>query len=357
MSSDPAGTSAGPNLFVYVEDSPIQLLDTTGNDPEHCSFPVNDDFKYKIGAFHCLPTPIHKRKGRGGSSGNRGKAHQHRSDSSSGGKHGKQGGQKGGKEGGKEGGVEGGTGTKTPTTNITEQGAGDGPGGLGEPGDVGTGKLPGIGTEGEGTPTGTTKGKATDKPGDEGGKEGGKQGGSKDATGKKQGDKSEGKPGEQKDALDHLSELASFLDDPESLYNAKESGNKGKGTQMGNKHGILSGPIAQILAVIVVLGTLIWGLFKGFKDLFKKGWKRLFDKTEKKALPAVKKLLPPGSAGHVFDEADKIIIEGQMRLGKTQKQAEEYVLEMRKEFRGTVHVPEGPNSQGTTRIPPWMRKK
>ena len=65
MSCDPSGIKAGPNLYLYANDSPIDLFDTTGNDGEHCSFPVNDEYKNKIGAFHCMPTPTEETKGKG----------------------------------------------------------------------------------------------------------------------------------------------------------------------------------------------------------------------------------------------------------------------------------------------------
>ena len=49
-------------------------------------------------------------------------------------------------------------------------------------------------------------------------------------------------------------------------------------------------------------------------------------------------------------------MDGQIRLGKTRKEAEEYVLEMRREYSGkAAHVPEGPNAGGTK--PPGKRWK
>jgi RHS repeat-associated protein len=123
-SCDPSGIEAGTNLFLYANNSPVQLLDTSGNDSERCSFPVNDEYKYKIGTTHCLPVPLKKRKPKNRSSGNRGKQQ------GQGQGKGKGDGSTGGKPGGKVGGLDGGTATKTPTGSITEQGAGDGPGGV-----------------------------------------------------------------------------------------------------------------------------------------------------------------------------------------------------------------------------------
>jgi hypothetical protein len=69
-----------------------------------------------------------------------------------------------------------------------------------------------------------------------------------------------GESGEKKGAggksslLDDIAALSSLLADPESLHDAKESGNRGSGAQYGSKSGIITGWLAQVLAIGMVFG-------------------------------------------------------------------------------------------------------
>lgn len=130
---------------------------------------------------------------------------------------------------------------------------------------------------GAGSDTGSKAG------GDAGGKRGGKPGGK--LEGSTTGTRTEGdKSGEGSSALDDLAALAALISDPESLYEAQQSGNKGKGAQIGSKSGFLSGWFAQVLSIVLVFGGSIIKLFKKIGGLFKKGIERLVGRVERKAL-------------------------------------------------------------------------
>lgn len=160
-SCDPIGISAGPNLFLYVKNSPTLLVDKTGNDAEESpTFTIPEEVRQRLSIRQTTQTLA--LPGRGKSSR----------------KHGPK---------GTEGGVEGGTGTKTitgakPKTEKGEEsetGEESGEGGTGKEGGIGgaggpgkgggTGGGGGTGIEGG---TGKESGSETNPGGDNGGKQG-----------------------------------------------------------------------------------------------------------------------------------------------------------------------------------------
>jgi RHS repeat-associated protein len=201
ISCDPSGLKAGFNLYSYGASSPVVFLDTSGNEP--LTFPVNEDYQIKkyrgrpIGPTQTLPPPGVSQRKKASDGGKRGKS------------------TSSGREG-KEGGLEGGVGTaaskatKYATTKYIEEGAGEGPGGLGEPGDVGTGMDVGTGTSGTGSPTGTRTETRTRKGQASGGKEGGSKESSTDAG------NGDGTNPDDSSLLGDLAALASLIADPES---------------------------------------------------------------------------------------------------------------------------------------------
>src|SRR5262249_37958374 len=223
------GIKAGLNLFLYVNDSPIVLVDATGGEP--LCVPVNDQWMPKIGSTVCIPRPGPKKKA------TRDQGRRERPARS------------GGKRDGVEGGVEGGTATKTPTGRVTEAGAGDGLGGLGEPGDVGTETDVGTGTSGTGSPTGTGTGSKTTT-------------GTGTGTGRRT-ETGSGKEGESGSGVsqggsepDTVTALASMIIDPESLAEAAEAkGQSGDGSPAGSSFGFITGLPAKILTWIVAFGS------------------------------------------------------------------------------------------------------
>ena len=272
ISCDPSGLSGGLNLYSYAAGSPVLFLDTTGNKP--LTFPVNEEAQRKlwrgrpIGPTQTLSLPGRSKRGKNSGRSRKGKPTS-----------------KAGREG-KEGGLEGGTGTAASkateysTSKYIEEGAGNGPGGLGEPGDVGTGRDVGTGTSGTGTPTGT----GTETTTGGGRSPAGKQGGKKDDSKEGSPDPGEGKGKDPSSILDDLAALASLIADPESLYNAQQSGNTGKGAQIGSSFGFITGWLAQILVIAMVFGGKI---LKGLKALYgglKKGFGKLSGVIERKLL-------------------------------------------------------------------------
>jgi hypothetical protein len=203
----------------------------------------------------------------------------------------------------------------------------------GEEGPVGA-TAPGSERGDPATGTGTKSG------GETGGKEGGMPGGK--AGGSTTGKRTEGDigGGGESSALDDLAALASLISDPESLHEAQKSGNKGKGAQVGSKSGFLSGWFAQVLAILLVLGGPIKKLFSKIGGFFRNQFRRFFPTSTPKALPAGGGPRPPGG-GPVFDEMDELVIVGQMRLGKTRAEAEQFVLELREMAKGVQHVDPG----------------
>ena len=248
ISCDPSGLAGGINLYCYSSSSPVTLFDPDGRDP--LLFPINEESQRKmwrgkpLPATQTLPPPGKSKRGKGSGQG----ATKKPASPS----------QQPGKQGGLEGGVgtAQSTATKYATGKYVEEGAGDGQGGLGDPGDVGSGSDTGQGTLTTATPgnsspktdpgTPTSPGGVPGGNGQPGGKKGGAPEGSPGSGGDSHGDPSS--------ILDDLAALASLVEDPESLYNAKHSGNKGKGSQFGSQSGFLSGWFAQIL----IIGMAVW---------------------------------------------------------------------------------------------------
>jgi RHS repeat-associated protein len=366
ISCDPSGLNAALNLYSYGAGSPILFLDTNGNDP--ITFPVNAECQIlgcagrKLGPTQTLPVPGPSKRKKDTGGGGRGKSTQ-----------------KAGQEG-KEGGLEGGVGTaaskatKYATGKYTEEGAGNGPGGLGEPGDIGTGADVGTGTSETGSPTGTgTETKAGQEQGS-GVKPGGKIGGLKEgSTQPAEGDGIN--PGDPS-LLGDAAALASLVTDPESLYNAKQSGDKGTGSQLGRKNGIISGWLAQLLTVVMVAMTFFIERFvQGVKSIFKKLGegigalrKKLFGSVERKALAEGERKVftegekslaqaASGEAGQVpepFNKNELEFINEYRKSGKSLEEAIEAALEQRK--APVTTVPTGPNAGGTYRDPKGIKK-
>lgn len=86
------------------------------------------------------------------------------------------------------------------------------------------------------------------------------------------GDSAKDGTGKEASWLGDLSELASFVMDPDSLYEAQQSNSKGTGSQSGSAFGFLKGKLAQLLTVAMAFGSEI---VDGVKGLLKKGLKRL----------------------------------------------------------------------------------
>jgi hypothetical protein len=243
LSCDALGTAAGLNLYLYVNDSPVVLIDPTGNEPENCGFPVNDDFKYKIGAFQCVPRPRKKNT--------KNKA--------------KKAGSSGGGEGRKDG-VEGGVGsrksraTKFATAKVIEEGAGDGQGGLSDPEEAGEGTD--VGNSGgsdagiqSGSGTGNERRSGTsreNKPGD----------GTKKESGSGQEGPSGSGSGKQGEEIDPVTGIASLIIDPESLAEGKQSGKSGGGSPAGSRFGFIKGWLAKALTWLLAFGSWAGNLLK-----------------------------------------------------------------------------------------------
>ncbi len=233
INCDPAGLAGGLNLFAYAHNSPILFVDPSGHQPV---LPEPTDAKV-VRWLYKERERKHKRRPHRQGDRKRTRAKSR---------------TRAGSAQGIQGGVEGGTGTKLPTSRITEEGAGDGLGGLGEPGDVGTGTDVGAGTTGTGTPTGTDTGSgSTPKDGTDGGT-GTKTGDDKQTpTGQQEGDSGSG-TGEGSD-LDTVTALASLIIDPESL--ARKSGEKGNGSPVGSSFGFITGWLAKGLTWIMAFGA------------------------------------------------------------------------------------------------------
>ena len=287
ISADPSGLSAGLQLYGYASNSPVVFLDTTGRDPKGgLTFKIDPRFQKKWGKTQTLVLPRPKSK-----AGSQGGGRTMR---------GSDGGEKGGVAGGEEGGVVGGkVGGKGIDVRTQKGPPGTGAGGTNPPppggggtgtGPGGTGKDDGGGSGGDGKGKGKTPG---GQPGGvPGGKPGGKPGGSKDTPkdapkDAPKDDKPGKNPGEDT-LLGDLAALAAMIDNPESLYNAQQTGNTGKGAQMGRKNGLIKGWLGQLLSVVVVLGSRLWRAAKAVGGWVKKGFSSLKNKllgtVERKAL-------------------------------------------------------------------------
>jgi RHS repeat-associated protein len=287
-SCDPSGLGGGMNLYSYGADSPVLFVDPSGNEPRAVpisEYPISDEYRHANPVWRNRPTPkflghiprhvaAGSKKDAAGDGGRRSPS-------------------KGGPEG-KPGGLEGGIGnrdstaTKYSNSKYTEEGAGDGLGGLGNPGDVGPGTDVGTGSSATGGPIGTGTETSTGDGQASGGKPGGKAVGSKDGstdTGKGDGTN----PGHSS-LLGDLAALASLLADPESLYTAQQSGKKGTGSQFGSSFGIISGWLAQVLVVVLVFGSKLVKaaktIFGGIKNGLASLRDKLFRSAERKALTA-----------------------------------------------------------------------
>ncbi|MGE4246282.1 MAG: RHS repeat-associated core domain-containing protein, partial [Parvibaculaceae bacterium] len=299
ISADPAGLEGGWNLYAYAMNAPVHLVDHTGTDgriPSRCFDRFNDGQDKIYNPSRC--GPITKWKGRrrapsrGDADGDGGQKRTRRKSSSSG----SEDGEAGGVEGGSAGGVQGGRAGATGAVGGKKGGVGMKPGtGTTGSGDTGEGKEGGD----SGNP-GNDKGSggSSDKPGNPGGEAKNEGGEGKEAGGKKGGDTQgkqegpqEGDPGEpgknpgESTALGTLAQVAALIDDPESLYEAQQSGNKGTGAQMGRKNGLIGGKLGQLLSVIAVFGMVFIGkigdFFKKIGGGFKKAWNKLFKKEAK----------------------------------------------------------------------------
>jgi RHS repeat-associated protein len=282
LSCDPSGVSGGVNLYSYGASSPVRFLDTSGNEPGDgpLVFPVSREFQGKYGLTQTLPRHIgNKHKGKPGGGGTTGKK-------------GSNTGPAAGVEGGEDGGVAGGD-VGGHTGHLAQHGLSEqkDPGKISAPGsDGGTDQKAG-GTDDAGTGDSGKGGQGTGQTGTNGkGQSGSKQGngrtsGSPDGTPDAPPDDGSGKGGKST-FLGDLAELASFLIDPDSLYEANHSGNSGTGSQVGSKSGIIKGWLAQVLVIAAVIGSSIAKLFRRAGGLLKGGLKRLFGKVEQKALEA-----------------------------------------------------------------------
>jgi RHS repeat-associated protein len=167
VSCDPIGISAGLNLFLYVNNTPVLLVDTTGRDPdEGPTFSIPEDVRRQFNlraTTQTLALP-----GRGKPS-----------------RKNKQKGNEGGVEGGT--GIKPSTGSKPGTESEDEPSPGTGPKTKGGPSPgagtgPGNGKVPGPGPEG-GTGKGTDEGTETALGENEGGSQGSGSSGSGSGTG------------------------------------------------------------------------------------------------------------------------------------------------------------------------------
>ncbi len=263
MSCDPSGLSGGLNLYSYGASSPVLFLDTSGNQP--LTFPMPEEMQGKmdrgrpVPLTQTLPPPGEGKRNKDPGGGRRGKSTS-------------KGGQKG-----KKGGLEGGTGTaaskatKYSTGKYTEEGGvGDEPGGLGEPGDVGTGGIDvGTGASGTGTPTGT--GTETRS-----GREGGTGTGTETRSGREGGSGSD--EGQSSSDLDPVTALAAMINNDPGILEESKKNKSGSGTPSGSSRGRIGGAWAKLGEWVMAFGS--WAA-KPFKWGYRKG-KELIDQIRNK---------------------------------------------------------------------------
>jgi len=248
-----------------VEAGKRQVQRDGDEDNRPLTFPVNEEWRGRIGPTQTLPRPgakSHKRQPPGGRGG---KAHL-------------QDGHPGGVVGGDDKGVVGGD-VGGHTGTRPQHGMGDEPGqqttdsATGDPG-AATQKEGGTGSGGTGTRSGGQAGGAGKKPeGEKSGAE--KSGGEKSGRTTKNPSGGENETGGESSLLGDFAALASLIIDPDSLYEAQHSGNKGTGSQLGSKSGILSGWFAQALTIAMAFGGTIKDGVKAIGGALKKGTKKL----------------------------------------------------------------------------------
>jgi len=253
-----------------VEAGKRQVQRDGDEDNRPLTFPVNEEWRGRIGPTQTLPRPgakSHKRQPPGGRGG---KAHL-------------QDGHPGGVVGGDDKGVVGGD-VGGHTGTRPQHGMGDEPGqqttdsATGDPG-AATQKEGGTGSGGTGTRSGGQAGGAGKKPGGE--KSGAEKSGAEKSGGEKSGRTTknpsggENETGGESSLLGDFAALASLIIDPDSLYEAQHSGNKGTGSQLGSKSGILSGWFAQALTIAMAFGGTIKDGVKAIGGALKKGTKKL----------------------------------------------------------------------------------
>jgi hypothetical protein len=250
-----------------------------------------------------------------------------------------------------------------------EEGA-EGPGGLGEPGDIGTGPDVGTGASGTGSPTGTGTKTRTGEEQGSGTKPGGKKGGSKGGL-SHSGDGDGTNPGDPS-VLGYAAAAAALVTDPGSLYNAKQSGNKGTSSQLGRKNGIISGWIAQVLTIVMVAMTFFATRFlKAVRSIFRKLGEglsairnKLFGSIERKAVAeAERKALTQGEkslahtasaetggAGKTLEQARAEFIENEtknfMEMGFSEREARQMATNLAENPRIEVKPPTGGSDFG-----------
>ncbi len=166
----------------------------------------------------------------------------------------------------------------------------------------------GAGLSGSSGPTGT------DDKGDPGGKDArpGRRGRGTSVSGEgKTGGQTEGKlggaPGIDRQQgtigggggdmsfLDKAAALASLIEDPNSLYEAKQTRRTGKGAQFGS--GFIRGWLAQVLAVALVFGGSIVRLLRFVGGSLGKAFRGLVRSLERRALEKEATAAAPGSLG------------------------------------------------------------
>lgn len=316
-SCDPSGLSGGINLYAYAAGSPVVLIDTDGHQPRRCepvSVPVNDQAQgivwrgKPLGPTVTLPRPGcavkgdgHKPARRAGPQPRGGASQAAPSNDDAGGPRGASSSSQG---------LDAGHGQPAP--GGVDAGGQDPPGPATQ-GQGGAGLKPGAGTTGRpGVPNGSPNGRpdGVAKP---------------SHNGEPGGDGSGGQHGPSS-VLDTLAAAASLILDPNSLYEAQHSGRTGKGAQVGSSFGFLSGWLAQVLVVGMVIWQAAGGLIKkGLKQLGEGlGWLksklRLPGSALPKALPpAAPKALPPGEPSILTGPGEPPINAGPYRTPQTPK--------------------------------------
>ncbi len=257
VSCDPIGLRGGLNLYSYGADSPVLFVDPSGNEPKKPK-PIFISDKYRQENPKAPKIFGHLPRSGGGRHGNDAGVKGSSKPRSQGG-----GGVAGGVEKGVVGGDAGGNRGEKPEHGQDDDLRPRGPGGELGPGTGSAGKA------GKGPGTGVPP--ATAKSGGRKGPPGGREGGTTD-----------GPPGSGEghggpaSILDDLAALASLILDPDSLYNAKHSGNKGgTGSQVGSKSGVISGWFAQILVIGMVVVDFAVNLVKKGVQKFREGLQAL----------------------------------------------------------------------------------
>jgi RHS repeat-associated protein len=312
VSADPVGLEGGWNLYGYAMASPAMLVDDAGTDsriPGRC-FDAFEGNNRVYNPSRCGPITRWKkaRNPRPTSDAEGGeKRRTRRKSGADGSEDGEPGGVAGGTAGGVAGGRIGATGGAGGKKGGVGNTPGTGSGGSGDQGDSEDGGDPG--NPGSGGGSGSSD-KPADKPGGtekEQGGEGKAGGGNKggDSKGKQEGSE-DGEPGEagknpgESTALGTLAAVAALIDDPESLHEAQQSGNKGTGAQMGNKKGLIGGALGQLLSIAAVISGALVSKIKNFFKKIGGGIKDAFNKLRRKKLP-------PGGTKQLSEYSQKML--------------------------------------------------